>query len=227
MEQARAHSEAVHNTRNAIAAISGGFRMLARQSTVQQDAWLLDSLRSELQRLHQIMAEPSSAGVVEPFDVRHVITPMVTCYRLAEHPISLEATAGVRALGRAGDTAEVVQNLIHNAIRHANATKIVVSITATESDVVVSVSDNGRGIKAAERDAVFAPGYRGTQTGSIGSGLGLHSCRMMMAAQRGTIAIVDRGGPGTTFELTLPLAPTSTPEVIDLTDSTLASSRER
>ncbi|MBF6211699.1 HAMP domain-containing histidine kinase [Nocardia puris] len=67
-----------------------------------------------------------------------------------------------------------VDNALANSVKHGRATEAVVSAHRTpDGRIVIAVDDNGRGIPAGERDAVFARFYRGSQASKGGSGLGL------------------------------------------------------
>ncbi|WP_067531013.1 sensor histidine kinase [Nocardia crassostreae] len=67
-----------------------------------------------------------------------------------------------------------IDNALANSARHGGATEALLSAhRAPGGYIVISVDDNGRGIPAAERDAVFARFFRGSQASKGGSGLGL------------------------------------------------------
>ncbi|MFC9993436.1 ATP-binding protein [Nocardia sp. NPDC127526] len=67
-----------------------------------------------------------------------------------------------------------IDNALANSARHGKATEALLSAhRAPNGCIVISVDDNGRGIPAAERDAVFARFFRGSQASKGGSGLGL------------------------------------------------------
>ena len=81
----------------------------------------------------------------------------------------------------------VAQEALHNALRHAAASSITVTLSKTPRQVVLEVSDDGHGF------AVDAPS---------GLGLGLRSMRERAAAAGGKLAI--RSGPkGTTVRMTV------------------------
>lgn len=84
----------------------------------------------------------------------------------------------------------IVQESLTNVARHAGATKVKVSLTADETNLLLTVSDNGTGI-----DAVA----------SKGNGIGLVSMRERATALGGKFNIAGVPGDGTTIEVTLPL----------------------
>jgi len=77
---------------------------------------------------------------------------------------------------------------------------------------VLRIADNGVGIAAESVPRVFDRFYRADKArfregGPGGTGLGLSICRAIIAAHHGTIAVTSEPGQGTTFTITLPLAP--------------------
>lgn len=58
----------------------------------------------------------------------------------------------------------IVQELIQNIHKHAQATQFTIALTAKGNDVKVWVSDNGKGIPANHSDANFGIGLRNIQS---------------------------------------------------------------
>ncbi len=84
---------------------------------------------------------------------------------------------------------------------------------------MVRISDNGRGIPAPSRNAVFDIFYRVRAGDSqvAGTGLGLSICRGIVEAHGGRILARDGpGGKGTTIEFVLPLK--AMPELVETHD---------
>ncbi|THF71473.1 HAMP domain-containing protein [Deinococcus sp. Arct2-2] len=104
---------------------------------------------------------------------------------------------------------QVTSNLIENALRYASS-RVEVQVESTQAAVQLHVDDDGPGIPAAQRDAVFTrftrlDESRARDTG--GSGLGLSIVRALAAAHGGR-ASVDRSVlGGARFTVTLPLQP--------------------
>lgn len=97
----------------------------------------------------------------------------------------------------------MVRNLIENAQQHGSP-PIEVRVLQVRDRAVLTVSDGGEGIPAAERERVFAPFYRPPGTHSRGSGLGLALVRQI-ARQHGGEASVAATLPST-IEVRLPTA---------------------
>lgn len=103
----------------------------------------------------------------------------------------------------------VLLNLVSNAVKFTQpATRPVVEVRAAREDGMwrVSVTDNGRGIPAEDRESMFELYRRGT--GPVaGSGIGLATARRAVEAHGGRIGLEDAPGGGTTAWFTLPVEP--------------------
>ena len=105
---------------------------------------------------------------------------------------------------------QVIGNLVQNAEKHAGRAATI-EIRARRLDhgtVVVTVSDNGRGIAPEDRDHAFERFYRGQRVREShvpGSGLGLYLCRRIVEAHGGWIRL-DATTRGTSISFGLPVA---------------------
>jgi signal transduction histidine kinase len=110
-----------------------------------------------------------------------------------------------------GDTralSRVLRNLLENAALHA-ASRIDVAVASGGGDATVSVTDDGPGIPAADRERVFDRFVRLDPDRSRrggGAGLGLAIVREIVAAHRGSVTVDERPGGGTRMTIQLPLA---------------------
>ncbi|MEZ3143819.1 sensor histidine kinase [Halobaculum sp. MBLA0143] len=91
----------------------------------------------------------------------------------------------------------LVENLLRNAVDHAGDTPTV-EAGGLPDDAGFYVADDGDGISATARDAVFEPGY--TESGS-GTGLGLAIVRRIAAAHGWTVKITDSETGGARVEV--------------------------
>lgn len=102
-------------------------------------------------------------------------------------------------------------NVIDNAIHHTdNASygrievQVFVDNTLGRMDVCIDVTDNGKGMTAAERDTAFEP--RQTSKGEKGCGLGLFVSRNLLQSIGGELELVDSiRWAGSLFRIRFPL----------------------
>lgn len=103
--------------------------------------------------------------------------------------------------------AQVLSNLIENAARATGGTgTVTVAVAVRGAIAVVSVTDDGPGVPAADRERIFERLVRldAARAASGGVGLGLPIARGIARAHGGDVRCVD-GGVGARFEVTLPL----------------------
>ncbi len=106
---------------------------------------------------------------------------------------------------------QVLDNLIGNAIKFTPAPgEISVGVRAAGDRAEISISDTGPGIPADELPHIFERFYRTSstaETAAQGTGLGLSIARALVEAHGGTLTAESVVGEGTTFTVSVPLAP--------------------
>ena len=98
----------------------------------------------------------------------------------------------------------VITNLLKNAfqaIPEDRTPEIKVKIFQVESEVKISISDNGYGISKSDTEKIFEPSFT---TKSSGMGLGLSMIKSIITAYNGTIKFSSKSNVGTTFNITFP-----------------------
>ena len=120
----------------------------------------------------------------------------------------------VRALADADALAQVLTNLVSNALMHCpRGTKVAISLRpASRGEVEVLVSDDGAGIPDDALATIFerfsqarqGKGRLSESTEYKGTGLGLAMCKSLVERMGGQIRLESTLGQGTTFYFTLP-----------------------
>ena len=112
-------------------------------------------------------------------------------------------------VGDSDRLAQVLRNLLSNALRHTPAGgEVAVVVRVTGDRVQLVVRDTGSGISPADLPHVFDRFYRGDRSRSRqggGAGLGLAIARQLVRAHAGELTVESSPGTGTTFTMTLPL----------------------
>ncbi len=105
---------------------------------------------------------------------------------------------------------QVITNLVRNALKHgcdkSNPRITIERLPSTDGDgfVWLRVHDNGRGIPAESRDAIFLPGHRLATAHPDGSGMGLAIVRRIIEHYGGTIRLDGDVPQGAAFAFSLP-----------------------
>ena len=183
--------------------VQQGLRLL-KQSADQMNAMirsLSDHIR--LDRDVEVVAHPPE-GLI---DAAQTVLSLVV--READAKISVEIGDDVPEIMCNGpQIAQLVQNLIANAIKFSGDRRPEILVRAThESDgVCFEVRDNGVGIAPEHLNSVFEPFKRapGAQ-GVAGTGLGLSTCRKIVMRHDGRIWCSSRLGQGTSVFFVLPV----------------------
>ena len=103
---------------------------------------------------------------------------------------------------------QVVFNLLTNAIRFTERGSVSVCVRQGQEEVIVSVSDTGRGIPPEELDTIFDEFYqvgRPKSDPDMGKGLGLAIAKRLVQLHGGRIWVESELGKGSTFAFSLPL----------------------
>ncbi len=181
----------------------------ARLSSVVEDAVQLSILVDQLQELSVAEAGRLQYSVDE-FDLEAVVARETERARdVARDGVEVGADCREGTVVRADGEriAQVIRNLLSNAVRHTDSGSIVVGCTATADGVDVVVSDTGEGIPEADLPYVFERFYRADaararETG--GAGIGLALARRIVEDHGGRMWLESERGEGTTAGFFLP-----------------------
>ena len=149
-----------------------------------------------IKRMRELEALVGSGGSLRPYDLRDVAEEAV-----ADCP--LDCTIRGQGTIRADDAIyPAVENLVRNAVEHADATGIEISIGTNDGHVDLRVADDGAGIPDDLKEKVFEEQY--SYGSSAGSGLGLYIVRQTVERYGGSIHIEDNEPRGTVVLMRLP-----------------------
>jgi signal transduction histidine kinase len=188
----------------------------AEEDDVQEGLTMIADQADRLSKLLNLLLDLSriESGRLEldraPTDLRGIVISIARALQSTTeaHRIEVDAPAGVIGHWDARRIEEVVQNLLHNAVKYSPVGgRIQVRLRAEDQDAVVTVRDSGIGLAPDEAPHVFERFYRGRGIRRFeGAGLGLYICRAIVAAHGGHIW-AESNGPdqGSTFGFRLPL----------------------
>lgn len=166
----------------------------------------MESLINSISRYTRL----ESQGRIEPREVSLTETLKQVRTNLSQQIESRDAMIIERDLGTmAGDPsliAQLLQNLISNAIHYCRAAppRVTVSMEQVDGAPLLTVADNGPGIAPEYREVIFKPFKRLVGREVEGSGLGLAICRRIAELHGATIRCDDAPGGGTAFVTVFP-----------------------
>jgi signal transduction histidine kinase len=183
-------------------------------SSLHDEAMLLTRLVNDLQEL--ALAEAGQLKLVlQPTAVEQVVSQVVSAMQPTAASKGLTLQTDVQAdlppvMADAGRVAQVLQNLVHNAMTHTPAGgQITVTATSDAMQILTSVRDTGIGIAPEHLPHVFDRFYRVDQSrtrATGGAGLGLTIVKQLVEAHGGRVWAESTPGLGSTFSFTLPVA---------------------
>jgi signal transduction histidine kinase len=114
---------------------------------------------------------------------------------------------------------QIINNMIDNAIKYSKQGVIKVGLKQEDGNLVVSVSDNGKGIRKEELASIFDKYTRGhdSVTHATGLGLGMYVAKIIVEQHHGKIWAESPGeGKGSTFFFSIPINSTLEATTVDL-----------
>jgi signal transduction histidine kinase len=213
-------SMAVHELKTPLTSIDGqtqlAQRALTKDPTRAADA--LVRVREQTKRMNRLIGDLLDYGRVGAgalsLDVVTFDLAVAAAITVAQHEhgdaprITFAATEPVRIQGDPDRVAQILGNLLDNAIRYsAPGSAVDVSIARVGNEAQIRVTDRGVGLPKDERGRLFTPFFRSSRTREIaGNGLGLHISRRIAEQHRGKLWLDATSEFGSTFILALPLA---------------------
>jgi signal transduction histidine kinase len=150
---------------------------------------------------------------LEEYSLEETIQTVVTSLEplAAEKHLALKTRIARDLPNGIGDQrriAQVLVNLIGNAIKFTDQGEVAVDIATDDHRFVVKVSDTGPGLSDLEKDYIFSEFYqvdRRHAQSEGGSGLGLSIAKRIVALHGGEIWVESVPQKGSTFIFTLPI----------------------
>jgi signal transduction histidine kinase len=182
-----------------------------KQLTVKalQQVGKLQSLISDLLDVSKIESGKLSL-LFQTFDMVDLLKEVVEMmeYGNLTHKIKTNYTLNELAVHADKQRIEQVMiNLISNAIKYSpNADRIIISLSQTQDEVVVSIQDFGIGLKQDQEAQIFSRFYRVEELAFYipGLGIGLYISKDIISRHNGILCVESKFGIGSTFSFRLP-----------------------
>lgn len=219
--RAESVSTVSHELRTPLAAVAGAARTLRTKDgalDARQRSQLLKIIDDEAARLRTMLEDVLLATRLEGARELDVAAePVDPCELASEVAATIQAgdeSAVIDVVGVPGSepvaldgekTAQVLRNLVENAVRYSGGGRVELKVDATDDSVRFSVRDDGPGLAREEQLRIFDKFYRGAAgIGTSGTGLGLYISRELVTRMGGRIWVESDRTPGSTFVVELP-----------------------
>jgi signal transduction histidine kinase len=218
-------AEMVHELRNPLTALTAAAHLLLRPELPEEQRQRLGkAVHEEVQRLNGMASDfldlarlESGRGRLtrEPVDLPGLVAETLEVMRLQAEQEQIDVLSEIdRHLppisGDRNRLKQLLINLLTNAIKynHSGGT-ITIRLGRDQGEILLSVSDSGRGIPPESLPHIFERFYRvPEQEGRVsGTGLGLAIARRIAESHGGRIEVESEIGRGTTFTVHLPMQP--------------------
>ena len=209
-----------HDLRNPLSSVRALSSIFARNEAlpekVRQGLGQVESASRRMDELIGTLLDFSAARaggsipvVRGPADAHTVVLGVVDELRqsMPQRQITMAAMGDTWAILDAPRIAQVVSNLVGNALAHGSPAKPVdVTIDGSGRDLLVAVRNDGPAIPPALLPVLFEPFRRGEGVTSNprGLGLGLYITREIVRAHGGTIEVASTDHGGTIFTVRVP-----------------------
>ena len=212
-----------HELKNPLTSLRSAVETLPLARNEDSRKRLMDVIQHDVRRLDRLITDISDASRLDAelaredaarVDMKQLLGDLISVSRDSSRnkkPVEIELKTGKLPQGSSGwnvighdlRLGQVITNLIENARSFVpeKGGRIVVNLSRTSRRVIVSVEDNGPGIRAENIDRIFERFYTdrpGSEAFGQNSGLGLSISRQIVEAHGGTLTAenVPGGKPG-------------------------------
>jgi signal transduction histidine kinase len=166
---------------------------------------LLDLAKAEAGRLEPNWSDVDLKAVFG--QLRGTLRPLAT---RPEVEFVVEEPAVARLRSDEVLLAQVLRNLLTNAIKFTAEGSVRLSAVAAGSEVELTVADTGAGIPPELHERIFEEFYQVPGSYALsgkGTGLGLPYARRLVGILGGALRVTSEPGVGSTFTVSLPVSP--------------------
>ncbi len=208
-------ADASHELRTPVAALQATAERLLRdqparperdaiEAQLARDSGRLGHLIDDLLNLARLDAREEPHR--EPVDLTELASAAVGATRTSEPDgrVELITDGPVRTTGDRDALLRALRNLLDNAL--AVADTVVLEVADTANGPALSVTDDGPGVPADQRERIFDPFVRLPPSPRGGTGLGLAIVRRTVESHGGTVTCDESPTGGARFTLRLPEA---------------------
>jgi heavy metal sensor kinase len=218
-------ADASHELRTPLTIVKGEIEVgLRKQRPLKEYRRILKSNLEEVNHMSQIVNDllflsKADMGEIhlqkQRIDLTQLVTEVHAQARMIaiakEITVRMSTDSNVVLVGDRLRLRQLLLNLVDNGIQYTpEGGEVMISLESNDSQVKLRVLDNGIGISPEDQPHIFDRFFRVDKARSReagGSGLGLSICKWIIEAHGGEISVESDPGKGSTFTVTLPVAP--------------------
>lgn len=188
-----------HDVLNRVQAVQGFFELLKHtnltedQVDILENAWAGTQEQMDIIERVRLLREVEEEEETEPVAIKSIIQSVIEQKNLRPFGagFSIETVLPEEELEVQGGKLlkPLFTNLIENSLEHSEGKKIRISVKSADTDVVISVEDDGKGIPKKVQKGINQAHFDDEETGT--SGLGLYLVKEIAEAYDGRIEIRD------------------------------------
>jgi PAS domain S-box-containing protein len=218
-------SMAAHDLRNPLSVIQSAVNMIGQygdRMTGEQIQAKYDHIGTNIQVMVDMLDDILTVGQVESGRLTLTSAPLdvvAFCRNIIAEIKHASGTEQVIDFRSQGDCAtayldakllrHILANLLSNAVKYSPETSpVTFSVDCQPDQIIFCIQDRGIGIPADDQAQLFETFHRGRNAKRLpGTGLGLAIVKQSVELHAGTISFESEEGVGTTFTVTIPVAP--------------------
>jgi signal transduction histidine kinase len=220
--QRRLLHDVSHELRSPLARMQAAIGLASQQpeqarealARIERESVRMDRLIGELLALARLQAG-FTGRMDDDIDLRELLAVILddAGFEARSRNRTVKAQADVDGLvrGNVELLRRALENVVRNAIKYSydgGQVEVRAGADAAARMAVITVCDAGPGVAEADLEAIFAPFFRGDNSGGAdGHGLGLAIARRIVEAHGGTIRAMNNAGGGLCVRIELPLRP--------------------
>ena len=215
-------ADIAHDLRNPLTVI-GGYVESIHDGVLKPTPERLDAIQTEVQHLKRLVEDlrilsQADAGKLSlhlvAVSIPVLLEQTIQSYRALtvkqKIALKVDAPAGLPEIPADPDRlAQVLGNLITNSMRYTHpGGEITLQAKREAKSVVLTVSDNGKGVPSDALPYIFDRFYRvdDARSGGDESGLGLTIAKSIVEAHGGSVEAESLPGKGTSIKIVLPIS---------------------
>ncbi len=203
IQQRRFIADAAHELRSPLTALSIQVQNLKQAGSLENMRDRVLPLQAGIERARQLTEQLLNLAKTQadPLEKKEVDVSTMARELIAEYlpmaeakgiDLGLDEIEPLRLTSAPETLRLVLKNALDNALKYVpEGGEVTLRLYANDTNAIIEIVDNGPGIPVAERQRVFNPFYRLSETTGEGSGLGLAIAAEAAASLGGRISLLD------------------------------------